>query len=146
MRSNRYFYWTISLFVLTLSSCSVQTNFLHPNNGKPATDERAGDNFPSITPEVIQETPEPAVVTKPKTVKRTLCSPFVIPAMPERPRVDLSKLAQIPGHNHDAVKDMLLDNIQAMNEHSRQVEAALKEAYRKHRATCATREVLVQEK
>lgn len=154
MKNNsRTLLWA-AVSILGLTSCSVQTTFVHPDlaatrartSTTPGSSEPA-DSFPSFTPELIpQQTPPPASAPQVKTTKRTLCAAFVVPAMPERPRVDLSKLAQIPGNDHDAVKALLLDNIRDMNEHTKLVEKALKEAYEKHRRSCGLREVVVHEK
>lgn len=154
MKNNsRTLFWA-AVSIVGLTSCSVQTTFVHPDlaaartrtSTVPGTAE-PGDSFPSFTPEVIpQQTTPPASAPHIKTTKRTLCAAFVVPPMPERPRVDLSKLANIPGSDHDAVKGLLLDNIRDMNEHTKNVEKALKEAYEKHRRSCAVRDVVVHEK
>jgi hypothetical protein len=75
-------------------------------------------------------------------VKVTLCSAFVPPVMPEAPRVDFSKLRAIPSNDHTAVKNLLIDNIQAMNDHAKKVEDSLKLAMIIHRRTCGVRDVI----
>jgi hypothetical protein len=76
------------------------------------------------------------------TIKLTLCNVFVPPTIPEIPRVDLGKLSSIPANDHEAVKSLLLDNIQAINVHSKKVEESLRTALLIHRRSCTLREVV----
>lgn len=145
---------TIALIVVSslgLGSCAVQTTYpqygydgqYHPDhNGE--SNQHSGNGFPDLTPEIIRE-----IMPVEKTesghngvVKKYLCSAFVAPPVPKPPRVDLSKLAAIAPDDHAAVRKLLLDNILEMNRHFKIVEKNLKEAYEKHRKTCATREVI----
>jgi hypothetical protein len=76
------------------------------------------------------------------TIKLTLCNVFVPPMTSEVPRVDLIKLNAIPANDHESVKNLLIDNIQAIHEHSKKAEEALRTAILAHRKSCTSREVL----
>lgn len=142
--------------VLFLMSCSFQTTIHRPDKEKQgvstgyrSTTEYSTDDderpWPNTTPRVIQDDdPRKNATPQVRTVRRLVCGAFVPPEVPESPRVDLTKLRGIPGNDHEAVKNLLIDNIDAMNKHAARVEAAMKEAYRRHRATCSTREVVAQ--
>lgn len=146
------------LFVMVplacISSCTITINPVFKS-------ESTISKTPSVSPAVIEQITVPSenvqrnelfedirkhVETQVSidTVKMMVCPEFIPPVVPEIPRVDLSKLRTISGNDHQSVENLLLDNIQALNEHSKKIERTMKQAVVNHRKLCVMREVIVK--
>lgn len=150
-----------TLFIIAqlayISSCAIIIQNPPPqaNNTQPSITNTVLVNSPYTQtyedPKNYINIPQPTALNKQysqntdthkTTTKLTLCSVFIPPTIPEVPRVDIVRLNAIPANDHEAVKSLLIDNIQAINEHSKKVEESLKSALLTHRRSCILREVV----
>ena len=156
--SNFYKTSLVILQLICLSSCSitfqyplqspVNNNLTSSVNIMPGTVTNLGNE--KTTTETNVRVPENrdgkitpnTYIPAATTIKMTLCSTFVLPLLPEAPRVDLIKLNTIPANNHEAVNNLLIDNIQALNQHAKKVEELLRVATMNHKKTCTQKEVI----
>ncbi len=140
----------IAAMLATLSllyGCSVQTNFLNPKSQqeRDGFGTRESSEYSTEMPENLFSKNTVAVEqppAKPPTQKIFLCRPFVVPELSPRPKVNPADLNSVGKNDHSGLSNLLLNNIHALNQHAIHIEEKLQEAYRKHRESCRTREVL----
>lgn len=156
--SNLYKTSLLVLQLICLSSCSITFQYPLPppvsnnltssvniipktvtnlDNEKSATETttKVSENQDS---KIVPNTYIPTL----SSTKMILCSAFVPPVLPEVPRVDFTKLNAIPTNNTKAINNLLVDNIQALNQHAKKVEELLRVATMNHKKTCTQKEVI----
>lgn len=156
--SNLYKTSLLVLQLICLSSCSitfqyplsppVNNNLTSSVNIMPKTVTNLDNEKSSTeTSTKVSENQDSKIVSNAYTptlssTKIILCSAFVPPVLPEVPRVDFTKLSAIPANNKEAINNLLVDNIQALNQHAKKVEELLRTATMNHKKTCTQKEVV----
>lgn len=148
--SKRYIFLTITAI---LSSCAVTVQYsvpvqiaVSPSHGDTAsltnTKTEINNSPTAVIKPLVDNVKKPNDEKERTSTKKTLCSAFISPTIPVKPKVDLSKLNAIAADDHESVKNLLIDNIQALNDYSRKIEEDLKIAIVIHKKSCGIHEVI----